>query len=631
MKSLRYRLTCIITLVVVTIGSILNPVFTLRSEASEVVLDGTLGELLVELLITFGSAYLGHDVFDSFDSSSDIYKMSEDELFEFLMTEEGQALLYDLTVKDASSGKMVNVGKLFGADHMVGGGSSPGGGKDPKYLLSQVIGGIGLGGTAGLALYNFSHGYFDYVTDPANESELGAAIIEACNQDVYFVNPILPEYIYIGYNSDLIPGTAVLANYDTSVSHLQYYSNDAACYRDIQVSRQNADRWAGETIEAACYIDYDYPELVKFGSSYYMYDPRSYLKGTSIISTLDSYVFGTDGYYRANSRPYMESSCATVDHPVYISPAIGQPALIRYNDIFYLIYSDGTVSTVINNEVVDTAPSELDTILGYLTSVQPIVQMDISSFVDAIGKAIADAHPAEDSVLTSEAISQIYNNVSNVYDNAVSNFYNDTSYIDQSQYITNITNVYNEAIADNPVITIPDSDAGILSAIKAIPGQIAKVLEDIFIPDLTLYKYYFLDIKSKFAFIDDISAFGTNLITILFNSDPEIPKIVIDFNLAESKYDYGGRTYALDMTFYARFKPLVDNIIVSFSWLAFAYWFYKNLPEIISGTILSRKDYAVVKETGNTLLHGDGTFSKTRVKEIRDIDKIVTEKPSKKK
>lgn len=621
MKKLRCRIICIITLVVVTFGSILNPALSLRSQATGVVEGGLLISLLIDLAVSCGILYVGHEAVESFDRDT-----LEDELLNYCYTAEGYNALLDIVIKEAGTKEeMQTVRDRFRAEYMSGGSNqSPDPKKVDEILKATVLSGV----SAGTAFIFLKH-FFANRTSSSSGSELGAAINEASNQTVYFVNPILPDNVYIGFNPDVIPGIAAMDGYDESLSHIQFHNPNLEGYAvgQIDFSEYNG---GGRMF-------YNALNLRNYNGNYTVRSRVQYIiESDGSLSTFGynnpAYVFTSSGSELYNDGfMYMY---ITIDelHPLYISPSAIQPVLYEYRENdhvykYYLVYPSGAVS----DGTTFTQPSGVSTAEEALTSVKPIVKMDISALVDAIGKAIVDAHPDEVPSLSPEAVAAILSGVAGVYDDAVTNYYNDTSYIDQSQYITNITNVYEQAIADYPVIDIPVTDAGILSGIKAIPGQIANVLKDIFVPDIALYTFYFSDIKSKFAFIDGISEFGTNLIDILFNSDPEIPKIIIDFGLAESKYNYGGRTYALDMTFYARFKPLVDNIIVSFSWLAFVYWFYKNLPEIISGTVLSRKDYAIVKETGNTLLHGDGTFSKTRVKEIRDIDKIVTDKPGKKK
>lgn len=71
----------------------------------------------------------------------------------------------------------------------------------------------------------------------------------------------------------------------------------------------------------------------------------------------------------------------------------------------------------------------------------------------------------------------------------------------------------------------------------------------------------------------------------MFNeaSYDEPPKVYINFKLAESKYDYGGQAYCLDMSWYQRYKPTVDSWLSAWLWITFAWRVYVKLPNIING------------------------------------------------
>lgn len=69
----------------------------------------------------------------------------------------------------------------------------------------------------------------------------------------------------------------------------------------------------------------------------------------------------------------------------------------------------------------------------------------------------------------------------------------------------------------------------------------------------------------------------------LLDSEYQIPVIRINLSKAEGKYNYGQNAYVLDMTWYERYKPTIDNIIVAFAYLTFIFMVFKRLPDIISG------------------------------------------------
>lgn len=61
------------------------------------------------------------------------------------------------------------------------------------------------------------------------------------------------------------------------------------------------------------------------------------------------------------------------------------------------------------------------------------------------------------------------------------------------------------------------------------------------------------------------------------------PVFYMDFSLAESDIDYGGKVAAIDFSWYGRYKATVDRLIVSFCWALFAWRAFKTLPSLIGG------------------------------------------------
>lgn len=68
---------------------------------------------------------------------------------------------------------------------------------------------------------------------------------------------------------------------------------------------------------------------------------------------------------------------------------------------------------------------------------------------------------------------------------------------------------------------------------------------------------------------------------------------------AESKYNYGGKAIALDMTWFAKYKPTTDAVISAILWAFFVWRVYVMLPGIIngvSGTVGSYGTYTTKME-----------------------------------
>lgn len=99
-------------------------------------------------------------------------------------------------------------------------------------------------------------------------------------------------------------------------------------------------------------------------------------------------------------------------------------------------------------------------------------------------------------------------------------------------------------------------------------------------------------IRGRFGFADSIAETGDIIIRFFKETAfDEPPKVYIDLGKAESEYDYGGETFCLDMTWYERYKPIVDPFLSAWMWLVFIYGVYTNLPNIISGSAGTFKAY----------------------------------------
>jgi hypothetical protein len=104
-----------------------------------------------------------------------------------------------------------------------------------------------------------------------------------------------------------------------------------------------------------------------------------------------------------------------------------------------------------------------------------------------------------------------------------------------------------------------------------------------FVPDRVVLQEKINIVKDKFAFVDTFKTLFVRVKTYLLDGEPEIPTIYINLSNAEGKYNYGTSGTVLDMTWYARYKPVVDGLIIAFTYLSFIFTVYKRLPDIISG------------------------------------------------
>lgn len=528
-------------------------IYTVPVNAAGMTITGyLLGDLLVEALLGAGAVYLGKETIDRVDLRNSMTS--------FLETPEGYAALLALNVKTVD-GKTLNVGESIASS---GSPSS----NDPNNIHSIIAYSAIAGICIDVAYFNFLHLFFDNVTDSESESAVGAAINEASNQEITYApfpenihfssvenpvyNPESVELFQAKYSQFLLEGNSFVQiytpfSYDTFI----VCSPDVSAYLFFRIDRL----------------------VVYYGASTGIYGSGSGVSVYNFMRNLQTDELG----FRTRSGSYTAYGDLS---EIYICGNVSFP----YGNATYVLNPDGSIYQVVDGVSSVQVKPHLETAEGYLTSVRPIVKMDISALVDAIGKAIADAHPEEDLVLTPQAVDQIYNDVSNYYDNAVSNYYNDTSYLTQNDYITSITNIYEQAIADNPAVDVPVTDTtGILAGIKAVPGQIVEGIKDLIIPDTAVLSGYMVSLLGHFSWAIEPWNLFQDLIDIIFVG-MEPPVIYIDLSMAKSSYNYGGKTVLIDFAFWEPYKPVADAVIVGFCWIWFLLWLFRNLPEIIHGS-----------------------------------------------
>lgn len=99
----------------------------------------------------------------------------------------------------------------------------------------------------------------------------------------------------------------------------------------------------------------------------------------------------------------------------------------------------------------------------------------------------------------------------------------------------------------------------------------------------------------NFQFVTDFRLIFEDLHDSIFLQDEEIPSININLSDAEGKYNYGTAAQTINLSWYARYKPTVDTIIIAFAYLSFIFLLFKKLPDIINGIGMQTENVTELK------------------------------------
>lgn len=118
-----------------------------------------------------------------------------------------------------------------------------------------------------------------------------------------------------------------------------------------------------------------------------------------------------------------------------------------------------------------------------------------------------------------------------------------------------------------------------------IRNEIQELFEYFFVPDEELMNQRLEAVRDKFAFINSIAGYGEHLVNCLQSAaGTKAPVITINLGSYEGSYGWGsGGEVTLDFGWYARYKPLVDNLLAGIIWARWLWSVYKRIPEIIHG------------------------------------------------
>ena len=129
---------------------------------------------------------------------------------------------------------------------------------------------------------------------------------------------------------------------------------------------------------------------------------------------------------------------------------------------------------------------------------------------------------------------------------------------------------------------ITDVKAWALALPKTITDAIAVALAAAFVPAAGYWDAKIAACMAAFPLFNSIISTGKGLGGFFSGLGSRPPVIYIDLGNSAS-WAIGGRTIFLDLTWYSKYKPTLDNVVSAFLWLLFAWRFFLRLPGLLRG------------------------------------------------
>lgn len=417
---IKRRVSNIVLVAILSISIIFQTFYIdhLKVQAAEAVVGGVVaGETLLEFIIGVAAiglcAYCGYQSEDIYGDSSPLQIGRE--FANWTNTVEGSMALKDYTNK--LDWEVIQGGK---------GGPEP-----PQDPLNTEIVGIAYD----VALMNLLSQFYSYLEDNGK--------LDYLDQDVT-VNSVLPDYIHVGERLSF-NDSAALKSFPDVFSDNSYYCSIAS-----SITLQN--NWYYDLRFTSSYDTehFTYYYFYEDGNSPRAFVTYAYREGSSLIATYryDSDFFDSFNLGRVLQEYSIFPNNASGSMPGY-SYALPTFSFYVSGNFFYEAL-DGTLYYVdaqgkIYDEAGNVIASSLTTEEGYLKSAKPIVGKNLSGFHNKLSESITEVLP-ESPVLTKQQINNIYDSVSNYYENVTHNYYEDTTYIEGDTYIEEVTNIFNEVV-----------------------------------------------------------------------------------------------------------------------------------------------------------------------------------------
>ena len=128
-------------------------------------------------------------------------------------------------------------------------------------------------------------------------------------------------------------------------------------------------------------------------------------------------------------------------------------------------------------------------------------------------------------------------------------------------------------------------DQVLLKIPLAIYEKMKTLFDDVFLPDPDKMQARLNHLNERFSFVESLSSFGTHVLKLLQNATgAKAPVVTLNLGSYRGKYGWGGAgKVTIDFSWYAEYKPLVDNLLAGIIWINWLWHTYKRIPEIIHG------------------------------------------------
>lgn len=160
---------------------------------------------------------------------------------------------------------------------------------------------------------------------------------------------------------------------------------------------------------------------------------------------------------------------------------------------------------------------------------------------------------------------------------------------DESKNIVNKVVVDSEGSEISPIVSGSSSLVSetpwdrFINAIQSVGITVLEGIKKIFIPDFMFIGNQLNLITQKFVIIGEAREKFSELVNTIQLAENTPPVITLNFGNAESSIWGDGSAVCFDLSWYSKFKPTVDFIIIVFTYGFFFYRLVRIIPDLLQG------------------------------------------------